>query len=139
MAGSDNRTLRFGAIYLWGYAVEMTIKAAFFRTLGFDDEKRLQINPQSVRGQAATYGLTWQGRSLHDLKEWTRLLIAVRASPLIATRMTTSAASELRRRSSSVAGLWAEWMRYHAVVASSAELLRMQLQAKWFVDRFDSL
>lgn len=138
-ADSGDRERRTVAVYLWGYAVEMTLKAAVYRTLGYSDGQPLVIKFKTVAGIATSYGMTWQGANLHAVDEWARLLVAVRASPPIATPMSAGAASELLRRSGGVARTWAEWVRYHANVAYPYELSRMRDQATWFVSRFDSL
>src|ERR1700722_9567363 len=74
---------RTGAIYLWGYAAEMTLKAAYFALAGFADTDVItwhgHIGPAISRGKAL--GIAWppQGAG-HNVRAWAELLVKARAS-----------------------------------------------------------
>ena len=60
LAGAGNRT---AAIYLWGYAAEMTLKAAYFSLFGLADNDvitvRGHVEPAVNRGRAAPLSIAW--------------------------------------------------------------------------------
>jgi hypothetical protein len=64
------------AIYLWGYAVEMALKVAWFsNVLQYDDARIIQRSDLNQARDLAknTYGLPWQG-GLHNLESWANLI-----------------------------------------------------------------
>src|SRR2546421_3835698 len=69
LAGAGNRT---AAIYLWGYAAEMTLKAAYFSLFGLADDDVItvpgHIQPAINRGRAAPPTIPWPppGAGHHD-------------------------------------------------------------------------
>src|SRR5262249_5750435 len=77
LAASGRRT---AAIYLWGYAAEMTLKAGYFQAIGFPMTRH--ITPADLRGAVANaprLGFSWVG-NLHSLESWAQLLVNTRAS-----------------------------------------------------------
>src|SRR3954452_6777896 len=80
LAGSGRRT---GAIYLWGYSAEMTLKAAYFSLTGLADTAVLtwaaNIQPAIHRGRTV-FGIAWpnQGQG-HNVRAWAELLVLERA------------------------------------------------------------
>src|SRR5262249_7006483 len=81
LAGAGHRT---GAIYLWGYSAEMTLKAAYFRLTGLAETDIItwagHIHPAIQRGRV-TFLIAWplpgQG---HNVRAWAELLVAERAA-----------------------------------------------------------
>ncbi len=71
---------RTAAIYLWGYAAEMTLKAAYFRAVNFRANEH--ITPADLYGakaNAAKFGFSWAG-NLHHLESWAQLLVNTRSN-----------------------------------------------------------
>jgi len=64
------------AIYLWGYAAEITVKAAWFDLVGFPKNRAISLSDlrQAKSLATATYGLSWTG-NLHNVRHWAELLI----------------------------------------------------------------
>ena len=64
------------AIYLWGYAAEMTVKAAWFDLIGFPESKTistLDLN-MAIKLAKDRHGIPWQ-HGLHNIFHWAELLI----------------------------------------------------------------
>lgn len=81
LAGRGRRT---GAIYLWGYAAEMTLKAAYFSLLGSAEAEELDwgrhLRPAIQRGRGL--GIPWPGRGEgHNVRAWAELLVRARLVP----------------------------------------------------------
>src|SRR5689334_22497668 len=74
---------RTGAIYLWGYSAEMTLKAAYFSLLGSGETAVLtwagDIVPAINTGRGM--GIAWppQGQG-HNVRAWAELLVLTRAA-----------------------------------------------------------
>lgn len=135
---SGDRDRRTAAVYLWGYSVEMTVKAAVFRAKGHSDTQPMAIAWKVVNqltAQASGVGLT----DLHAVNEWAALLVAGRAVWPTTTPLSLAVATDVRRRADEVAALWHPVMRYHGNVAYRHELARMRDHATWFIERFESL
>ncbi len=129
---------RAGAVYLYGYVVEMLLKAAYFRALRYADTAPISLtdlrtaagdNPGST---ARTLGLAGT-RNLHDIGAWAELLVAFRTTrgpvypdvgfgALLLNRVTV-----VRQR-------WAETIRYHKNTAYQHELERVEYACRWVVD-----
>lgn len=135
LAAADRRT---AAIYLWGYCSEMTLKAAYFATLGFLSTQ--PITSADLRAAALTapgLGVAWPGLphypKFHDLRAWAELLAATRvampgrayADPAFATRMVARC-TRLQR-------VWSEILRYHKNVAYLFELEQVREAAAWLL------
>jgi len=81
LAGLGHRT---GAIYLWGYSAEMTLKAAYFGVIGLTEIEVItwpsHIQPAINRGRHVL-GIAWpaQGQG-HNVRAWAELLVAGRAA-----------------------------------------------------------
>src|SRR5437899_6607599 len=79
LAAGGHRT---GAIYLWGYAAEMTLKAAYFAVIGLAEREPItwvgHLQPAIARGIG--FGIAWppQGAG-HNVRAWAELLVAERA------------------------------------------------------------
>jgi hypothetical protein len=62
------------AVYLWGYAAEMVVKAAYFSALGFADDRPITIaDLNNAKGSAGGLGFVWSG-NLHRIDQWGQLL-----------------------------------------------------------------
>jgi hypothetical protein len=129
---------RTGAIHLYGYVVEMLLKAAYFRVLRFGDTTPVDLpamraavgdNPASV---ARTLGLAGT-RNLHDIGAWAELLVAFRTThgpvyPDVRFGVV------LIDRVGVVRERWSETIRYHKNTAYEHELERVESACRWLVD-----
>jgi hypothetical protein len=82
LAMADRRT---AAIYLWGYAAEMTLKAAYFATIGFAETQPITLaDLRAAASTAPALGVAWPGLPrkprFHDVRAWAELLAAKRAA-----------------------------------------------------------
>ncbi len=126
---------RTGAIYLWGYSAEMTLKAACFSLLGHRDGAVLtwlgDILPAIRAGRGL--GLAWppQGQG-HNVRAWAELLVAQRAA-------TPGAAypplfgQEVQGCGQSIGQLWSEALRYHKNLAYAYEMNQVREAAEWLL------
>lgn len=132
MAGQGRRT---GAIYLWGYTVEMILKAAYFSVIGVPENRILQwstdIRPAVTRGRGL--GILWptQGEG-HNVRAWAELLVRVRASSP-ATSFSAPFAIEVQQRTLRIEQLWRETLRYRKNFAYLYEMRHVRESAEWFV------
>jgi hypothetical protein len=132
LAGQGRRT---GAIYLWGYTAEMTLKAAYFALLGLADTAVLTWNgnlrPAINRGRAM--GIAWLPEGAgHNVRAWGELLVAVRAlSPV--TAFTPSFGLEVQRRGQRIEQLWRETLRYRKNHAYPFEMRQVREAAEWLL------
>jgi hypothetical protein len=132
LAGHGRRT---GAIYLWGYTAEMTLKAAYFALVGLADTDVITWNahlqPAIQRGR--TMGVAWppQGAG-HNVRAWAELLVRVRAlSP--ATAWAPPLDHQVQRYGQRIGQIWRETLRYHKNVAYWYEMNQVREAAEWFL------
>ncbi len=129
---------RTGAIYLYGYVVEMLLKAAYFRLIHHGDntpigvgDMRLAtgVNPAST---ARSLGLDGT-QNLHDLTTWGELIVAYRnRNGLLYTG--AGFARFLTVNVAIVRGRWTETIRYHKNIAYRHELDRVTQACDWIVE-----
>jgi hypothetical protein len=130
---------RTAAIYVWGYAIEMTLKAAYFSFIGkglYDVitwRQDLQPAMQTARSYAISWASQWAG---HNLLAWAELLIVYRTN----RNQTYSPAFsiEVQRKAQQSYQLWRETLRYHKNIAYPFEVRQMEDCTQWFLcnDRF---
>jgi hypothetical protein len=103
-----------GAIYLSGYAVEMALKRAYFRLIGYSLRDPIQTSDLHAAFGHARTALQFLnvGKNLHDLETWARLLVEERK-----LRQRPYGADRSRKLTGMVARLklhWSEFLRYRA-------------------------
>ena len=131
-ADQDRRT---AAIYLWGYVVEMLLKAAYFEVDGL-----LERDPISIRDlkTAVKFGVTknilWppQGQ-LHNIRAWGETLVARRQMHPASVYQDVAFEQEVLIRSGRLESIWSETLRYHPNVAYPHEFRQVRSSAEWFV------
>ncbi len=134
LAGAGNRT---AAIYLWGYAAEMLLKAAYFSLLGIAEDDPItvpgHINPAINRGRAAPLSIAWptQGAG-HNVRAWAELLVGVRALTL-ATAYAPAFAAQVQGCGQRIGQLWRETLRYHKNRAYLHEVRQVRVAAEWLL------
>ena len=126
---------RTGAIYLWGYAAEMVLKAAYFRLTGVPSGRPLtvqgDIRPAIQRGRTI-HGLVWPvAGDGHNVRAWAELLIAERLS--LTQPYPTDFGRQVQRCGQRIGLLWSESLRYHKNVAYVYELRQVQESLEWLL------
>lgn len=133
LAGTGNRT---AAIYLWGYAAEMTLKAAYFSICGLTEDDVItvpgHIQPAINRGRAAPFHIAWphQGAG-HNVRAWGELLVAARAfGPAV---YDVGFAANVQTYAQRIWQLWRETLRYHKNRAYTYEVRDVWEATAWFL------
>lgn len=132
LAAAGRRT---GAIYLWGYTAEITLKAAYFSLIGFAETDvitwKAHLLPAIARGRGL--GVPWPNQSPgHNVRAWAELLVMVRAlSP--ATAFAPLFGLDVQKRGQRIEELWRETLRYHQNYAYLYEVRRVREAAEWFL------
>jgi hypothetical protein len=110
------------AIYLWGYAAEMALKASFFEASLYNSRRPIEkLDLHSAKPRAAKLGVAWPpGSDLHDVAAWAELVVAERSNR--GTPLGIVAATKLIRAAQSLRRLWRVTLRYHANRAYSNEV-----------------
>jgi hypothetical protein len=140
LAAAGNRT---AGIYLWGYATEMTLKAAYFSLMGLAEDDVItmsrHIQPAIDRGRAAPLSIAWPSQGAgHNVRAWADLLVGVRAlAP--ATAYVPAFAAQVRRCGQRIGQLWRETLRYHKNRAYLYEVQQVRLATEWFLVHSDNL
>lgn len=138
LASAGQRT---GAVYLWGYTAEMTLKSAYFSLIGLAETDsvtwRGHLLPAIDRGRAM--GIAWpttgQG---HNVRAWSELLIADRATAAD-TAYAMPFAFEVQRRGQRIERLWRETLLYHRNLPYTYELAQVREAAEWLLVHSDEL
>jgi hypothetical protein len=129
---SNNR--RTAAIYLWGYAAEMTLKAAYFRAIGFDDIRPIAPSDlRAARNSANSLGIAWPG-NLHDIRAWAELVVVTRASLPGMVYATPGFGNQIVSAARQLGSLWRETLRYHKNIAYPHEVQRARRASLWFLE-----
>lgn len=129
---------RLASIYLWGYAAETTLKAAWFRLIGHAATRA--ILPQDLRfaqQQANVLGVSWQG-NLHNIQAWAELIVCQRQhigrgyiDPRFGARLTQHVSTIYMR--------WRETLRYKANAAYLHEARSVAESTMWLLINSDSI
>lgn len=131
VAGDGRRT---GAVYLWGYTVEMLLKAAYFALLGFPEARPItsrDLRDAIDRGRAL--GIAWARQGdWHNVRAWAELIVAARASSP-ATAFAPRFALDVQRHGQRIEQLWRETLRYRKNRAYEFELKQVREAAEWFL------
>jgi hypothetical protein len=114
VAGAGNRT---AAIYLWGYATEMTLKAAYFALIGLAETDVVtvagHIQPAINRGRDPPLAIAWPSQGAgHNILAWAELLVGARAlAP--ASAYEPAFGAQVQGCGQWIWQLWRETLRYH--------------------------
>jgi hypothetical protein len=131
-AAGERRT---AALYLWGYAAEMTLKAAYFALLGFAETRT--ITPADLRAAVAAgqaLGVPWPaGGQGHNLRAWAQLIVTVRAATPALAYANPGFGLEIMDRGQRLGRLWAETLRYHKNVAYAHEVRQVRQAVEWLL------
>lgn len=132
LAAAGQRT---GAIYLWGYVAEMTLKAAYFSAIGVADtatiDWRRDLLPAVNRGRQM--GIAWPSKGQgHNVHAWAELLVSQRATSL-ATAYPIPFGLEVQAHGQRFEKLWRDTLRYRNNLAYPHEVRSVQDSAGWFL------
>jgi hypothetical protein len=132
---------RTGAIYLWGYAAEMTLKAAYFTLMGRPETDVLtwgaDINPAIAGG--FVLGIAWpqQGKG-HNVRAWAELLVLRRAT-MPGAAYEAAFGRKVQEHGQNIGQLWNETLRYHKNVAYLHEVRQVRNSVEWLMTNSHAL
>ena len=138
LAGQGRRT---GAIYMWGYCAEMSLKAAYF-SLTLSDTTPIawttHLRPAIDHGRNVRM-ISWPIHGAgHNVRAWAELLVAERAAT--PGRVLSPAISqEIQTCGQRIGELWNESLRYHKNLAYLYEVTKVRLATEWLLVNLDSL
>ncbi len=122
---------RTAAIYLWGYAVEISLKAWYFDTIHFHIGQPIRMADLRMAVQRAkVLGIAWPGQ-LHDLAAWAELIVAEHLA--LGSPLPVIEASRLQSSAQRLRSLWREILRYHSNVAYEYEQVQVREIVLWIV------
>lgn len=132
---------RLSAIYLYGYAVEMWVKAAYFRAIFTQGGLSSKTQIDSLRRRMAenewiVLGLP-KKPGPHDIAGWAQSLVKKRI--VIGAPHTQQLANEIINRATSVCLHWREYMRYRSVPIAQTEVIAVKSEANWFRSNYPFL
>jgi hypothetical protein len=125
---------RAAAIYLYGYSVEMRVKAAYFRfhfhAVGLPTDTRITAQLRSSERDAwLAIGAPWKPGQ-HDIEGWANLLVRKRVS--LGMAYAVPFANEVITRAAGVYSSWREYMRYRSIRVFDSEIRTVQSNADWY-------
>lgn len=124
---------RTAAIYLWGYAAEMTLKASYFAVIGFTDTQHITMaDLRAARLSAPALGVA-PLVNLHDIRGWAELLVATRVSLPGFAYPIPGFGNRVVSAGSRIHAMWRESLRYHKNFAYQFELARVQTASQWLL------
>jgi hypothetical protein len=125
------------AIYLWGYAAEMLLKAAYFKVDGHGDNEPITLQQvrNAVRQLAqTTYRIIWPAAGdLHNVARWAELLVLHRQTRGL-PYANPPFADDVRFHAEAVYDRWRETLRYHPNRAYQHEVNRVRSATNWLLD-----
>lgn len=139
---------RLSAVYLYGYAVEMWIRAAYFRTL-YRSTGQPDTTPfrREHRERAVN---EWKALGLqkrpgpHDIEGWARLVVRKREQ--LARRAGSDVqlyesefANEIVNRAVILSLVWREYMRYRSPNVRAGEARSAAVEAAWFKKSYGNM
>ena len=132
---------RLAAIYLYGYSVEMWIKAAYFRTVflvsGLPPSSKIDVKRRNAAVDEWNELGLQRKPSHHDIVGWAELLVAKRIS--LGVAHPTLLSNEIANRATIVYLNWREYMRYRSIAVDLSELSSVRAEATWFRRHYPQL
>jgi hypothetical protein len=125
---------RTGSVYLFGYAAEMIVKAAWFAAFGFHaDQTITKADILTAVKLAPAMGVTPPLSNAHDIRGWGQSLFQLRASLPGAEYLDASIGTGLLTHSAQVYAVWRETLRYHKNTAYPHEVRGIRTAVEWLV------
>lgn len=133
------RGRRLGAMYLLGYFIEITLKGAFFRLLGFRVSEPIRKRELKAAADIAAndLGVRLNTEGYHSLQFWALAIIALRDH--IGNPLPSGVLSELNWRSQRMNSHWTSSMRYSRDVTRREDWNRLWADAHWLNANYDTL
>ena len=120
-----------GAIYLFGYTVEMRLKAAYYRTVGLVPASLL-LPARNIAEARIRALLGIRGAVGHNLYGWAKLLETARATTPGTTALAGKLARAMYLHLQNVEACWTEVLRYRANTPYHDEMDAVRSGASWF-------
>ena len=121
------------AIYLWGYVGEMTLKAGWFRLIGFAEHQTIRTSDlQNAVSTAQSHGIAWPGKNLHSLSHWAELLVQHRIQ-LGRAYSPPAFGVEVVEHSQRIYQHWRETLRYKINRPYASEVRAVRESAQWLL------
>lgn len=128
------RGRRTAAVYLWGYAAEMTLKAGFFSLIGFAPSQAItRVDLRGARNRAMGMGIGWRGNNFHDLQAWSQLLVMMRSTAQHMAYSVPGMDKRVLHCGQLLQVLWSETLRYHKNMAYDYEVAQVREAAEWLL------
>jgi hypothetical protein len=139
---SDGR--RMVALYLLGYAVEMCLSAAYFRSAGFGlntaiDGKTRKLRMTQARKLRSSDGEPLMSSEPHPLVGWARYLEWHRERSGAPSAQEKAKLRESIRRAAAVYRHWRPELRYKLTEVKPPQFAEARLAVEWFVQNLGRL
>jgi hypothetical protein len=127
---------RLAAIYMYGYAVEMLVGAAYFRLIEYGLDTDITSQARRLAEKQARQEKLMSSEP-HDLSGWAKLLIVTRQRR--STGFSQSLAMQLRFQADVVYDRWRPNLRYRTLVPTLNDVSAVRHAALWFQDQYGKL
>ncbi len=125
------------AIYLWGYAAEMTLKAAYFSAVGIGEAAQLQMNAdiRPAINLGRSLGVSWPGAGEgHNVRAWAELLVLERAThPNPPAAYDANFERAIQAHGQRISQLWNETLRYRRNTPYTHEVRQIRQATEWLL------
>jgi hypothetical protein len=127
-----------GALYLYGYSVEMCLAAAYFRSAGFRPDQPIEDVARRQRMAKARQELHSDGRALmsgdpHPLDGWARFLEWNRRSSIPPASQEAERLRVAVRKAQQVYKHWRPELRYKTIDVAPSQLDEVRQCVRWFI------
>jgi hypothetical protein len=126
-----------GAVYLFGYSIEIRLKVAYYRTIGLVPSSAIDIKLHRKPAEDAIDAMhlprpPLRGRPPgHDVVGWALLLEQARAAPGNIP-MDPAVVTRMHAHVDNVFLCWVEFLRYRANKPYNGEVTAVRNAARWF-------
>jgi len=138
---------RLGAVYLYGYVIESSLKTAYYRVIGLVPATPVDKRLHRWRAEDAIKSMIGlpshpQDPAIagHNVVGWAFLLEQTRANPASGCApLDANLSAELHNRMQDVFNCWAEFLRYRANLPYNEEVETMWDSARWIRRNYKNL
>jgi hypothetical protein len=111
----------------------MILKASYFSVIGFTDNQHITIaDLHAARLSAPGLGVA-PFANLHDLRGWSELLVATRASLPGYAYPIPGFGNRIVAAGFRIHALWRESLRYHKNIAYEHEVVQVKSESQWLL------
>jgi hypothetical protein len=125
------------AIYLYGYAAEMVLKAAYFRNLRFGLIDEIDADTRN-RAMARARVNNLMTRDPHDIPGWARLLTWEKRT-LHPPAYGPGLENQIIVQALAIYENWRPQMRYRHTTPSAVIVARVRKAASWMIENFSKM